>query len=169
MGAFKNIDPLDFNHSPFRLIGRDWMLVAAEHDGKVNTMTASWGGMGVMWGRNVTYVVIRPQRYTKLFVDGADTLSLNFLDPEKYRKAQSYLGSVSGRDEDKIAKTGLTVSHAHATPFFTESRHVILCRKLFAQPYDPANFLDQSINKEWYPTSDHHTLYISEVLDILEA
>ena len=86
MADFKKMKPEEFERSVFQMIGRDWMLVAAEKNGKVNTMTASWGGMGVMWGKNVVFVVIRPQRYTKEFVDASQTLSLSFLS-NGYRKS----------------------------------------------------------------------------------
>ena len=49
--------------SVFSLIGDRWMLVAAtDKSGKTNAMTASWGGMGVLWGKKVAFVFIRPQR-----------------------------------------------------------------------------------------------------------
>lgn len=47
----KEIQPEQFDKNAFQMIGKDWMLVTAEKDGKVNTMTASWGGAGVMWGK----------------------------------------------------------------------------------------------------------------------
>ncbi len=166
MKPFDSIDPNNFDHSPFRMIGSDWMLIAAGKGDKVNTMTASWGGMGVIWGRKVAYTVIRPQRYTKEFVDASETFSLNFLDPKKYREIQSMLGSVSGRDVDKIAKAGLTVDRAENAPYFAESDHVFICRKMFAQPLDPACFIDKKADAEWYPDKDYHTLYISEILHI---
>lgn len=75
------------------------MLITAGRD-KCNTMTASWGGLGVMWSKNVAFVVVRPQRYTKEFLDAEPAFSLSFLGDE-HRKALSYLGSVSGRNEDK--------------------------------------------------------------------
>ena len=103
MNTFIEITPESLEKSPFQLIGKEWMLVTAEKDGIVNTMTASWGGLGVMWGKNVAYVVIRPQRYIKEFIDGSDTFSLTFFAPE-FKKQLSYLGSVSGKDEDKIKK-----------------------------------------------------------------
>ena len=106
--SFKEIKPEELQKNPFQMIGKEWLLVTAEKDGKANTMTASWGGVGVMWGRNVAFIVIRPQRYTKEFIDASDKLSLSVLD-EEYRKTLSYLGSVSGRDEDKIGKSGLTI------------------------------------------------------------
>lgn len=153
--------------TPFELIGKDWMLVTAEMEGRVNAMTASWGGMGVMWGKNVAFVVIRPTRYTKEFVDAAETFSLAFLD-ENYRKALNYFGTVSGRDEDKIAKTGLTVMHEGETPYFEEAGLVLICRKLYAQQYDPACFIDLESDEKWYPEKDYHTLYIAEIVKALK-
>lgn len=168
MSDFKTIVPEEFDQSVFRMIGRDWMLVAAEKDGKVNAMTASWGGFGVMWGKNVAFVVIRPQRYTKEFVDAANTFSLSFLKND-YRNELNYFGTVSGRDEDKIAKTEFGVAHRKGTPFFEEADTVIVCKKLFAQPYDPACFLDGgTVDAKWYPDKDYHTLYIAEVQEILK-
>ena len=52
MSEYAIVAPEDFDQSVFRLIGKEWMLVTAKNqEGKVNTMTASWGGLGVMWGR----------------------------------------------------------------------------------------------------------------------
>ena len=105
---FKKTDIKTMEMKPFEKIGSQWMLISAEKDGKVNTMTASWGGVGVLWGKNVVTVYIRPQRYTKEFVDANDTFTLSFFDGN-YMKELGYLGKVSGRDEDKIAKSGLHV------------------------------------------------------------
>lgn len=166
MTKFKEIKPEEFHYSPFKLIGKDWMLITAEKDGKVNTMTASWGGLGVMWNKNVAYIVIRPQRYTKEFVDNADSFSLTFFD-ESFRETLSYLGTKSGRDEDKIEKSNLTVIHDNNAPYFQEANISIFCRKLFAQEYKSESFIDQELNEKIYPNTDHHTLYIGEVIKIL--
>jgi len=167
MQTFQQIKPEDFEHSPFKLIGKEWMLISAAKDGKVNGMTASWGGLGVMWGKNVAFTVIRKSRYTKEFVDSADTFSLTFFDRKEYGKMLSYMGTVSGRDEDKINKSGLTVAYKDATPYFEEANKVILCKKMFCQPLTPDHFLSGSIDAEWYKDKDYHDLYISEVTDIL--
>ena len=162
----KSIKPEELEKNVFHMIGKEWLLVTAEKEGKVNTMTASWGGLGVMWGKNVAYIVLRPQRYTKEFVDAGETFSLSVLD-EEYRKTLNYLGTVSGRDEDKIAKAGLTVEHEGETPYFGEANTVLVCRKLYAQNYDPACFIDKSCDEKWYPDKDYHTLYIAEVEKVL--
>lgn len=166
MSKFNEIKPEQFEKSPFKLIGSDWMLITAEKEGKVNTMTASWGGFGIMWGKNVAYIVIRPQRYTKEFVDHSDTFSLSFLD-NSYKKQLGYLGSVSGRDEDKIKNSNLTILHTDTTPYFEEASTAIFCKKLYAQDYRPECFIAQELNEKWYPDVDHHTLYIAEVIKIL--
>ena len=124
----KSIKPEELQKNVFSMIGREWLLVTAEKEGQVNTMTASWGGLGVMWGKNVAFIVLRPQRYTKEFVDAGGTFSLSVLD-EEYRKTLNYLGTVSGRNEDKVAKSGLTVEHAEGTPYFGEANTVLICRK----------------------------------------
>ncbi|MGJ0845137.1 NADH-FMN oxidoreductase RutF, flavin reductase (DIM6/NTAB) family [Tissierella praeacuta DSM 18095] len=166
MTKFKEIRPEEFNYNPFKLIGENWMLITAEKDGKANTMTASWGGLGVMWNKNVAYIVIRPQRYTKEFIDSADSFSLTFFN-DSYKEILSYLGTKSGRDEDKIKKSNLTVVHNDNTPYFEEASIAIFCKKLFAQEYKPESFIDLEINKKCYPNSDYHTLYIGEVTKIL--
>jgi flavin reductase (DIM6/NTAB) family NADH-FMN oxidoreductase RutF len=162
MNPFKEINVSLLTENPFHLIGHEWMLVTAEKDGKINTMTASWGGLGIMWGKNVAFVVIRPQRYTKEFIDNADTFSLSFYD-EQYRKVLSYLGNVSGRTEDKVKESGLTVKHADDTPYFEEANTVFICKKLFAQPFKEESFIDTSIPDKIYPDKDYHTLYIVEI------
>lgn len=164
----KEIKTTELADNPFDLIGRQWLLVTAEKaDGTCNTMTASWGGLGVMWGKDVAFVVIRPQRYTKEFIDEADTLSLSVL-PSGYMKEYAYLGRVSGRTEDKIDIAGLHLLHDGTTPYFEESRLTFVCKKLFAQPYAPESFIDQTIIGRQYPDADYHTLYICEIKKVLQ-
>lgn len=164
--SFKEIKPEELQKNPFTMIGKEWLLVTAEKEGKANTMTASWGGAGVMWGKNVAFIVIRPQRYTKEFIDNSGKFSLSVLD-ESFRKTYSYLGSVSGRDEDKITKSGLTVAHEGGTPYFEEANTVLVCRKLYAQEYQPECFIDTALDEKWYPGKDYHTMYIAEIEKIL--
>lgn len=80
--SFKEIKAEDLQFNPFTRIGSDWMLITAGDEKKFNTMTASWGGAGVFWGKNVVTCYIRPQRYTKEFVDANDTFTLSFYGPE---------------------------------------------------------------------------------------
>jgi flavin reductase (DIM6/NTAB) family NADH-FMN oxidoreductase RutF len=167
MNQFQEIAPGEIRGNPFQMIGSDWMLITASKGDDVNTMTASWGGLGIMWGRPAAYIVIRPQRYTREFVEAAATFSLSFLD-SRYKPQLDYLGSVSGRDEPKIARSGLTLAEVDGTPYFAESSLVLICRKLYHQRYDPACFIDPSL-EENYPKQDYHTLYIGEIITVLQS
>ncbi|ELC8442816.1 flavin reductase family protein [Clostridium perfringens] len=166
MDKFIKIKNEELKESPFKLIGKDWMLITAKKDDKVNTMTASWGGLGVMWGKDVAYIVVRPQRYTKEFIDNSDTFSLTFFDDE-YKKTLGYLGKVSGRDEDKISNSNLTLNTCENTPYFEEGKVILVCKKLYGQYLDPKCFLEDGIDERWYPEKDYHMLYIAEIKNVL--
>lgn len=167
MATLNRIDIKNFTLNPFE-IKHKWMLIsAAKSDGSVNTMTASWGGFGVMWNKEVVFVFIRPQRYTKEFVDAADRFSLTFFD-DSHKKALGYLGKVSGRDEDKINKTGLSIVHQEGIPYFEEAELTIFAKKLFVQRLDESSFLTREEIKQWYPEADYHYMYIAEITEVLK-
>ena len=167
MSNFKKLSANNLTFNPFETIGKEWFLITASNEGKTNTMTASWGGVGILFGKPVAYIFVRPQRYTKEFIDANTHFSLSVL-PATYRKQLSYLGTVSGRDEDKIATSNLHLQTENGIPYFEESNLVFLCRKLFAQPMEEASFLDTSGIERWYEQKDFHTLYIAEIESIFE-
>lgn len=136
------IDMLDIN--PFTKLSKEWALVTAGDKEKSNTMTVSWGGTGVLWGKNVVFIFIRESRYTKDFIDNGEFFSLSFLS-EKYRDALKYCGAHSGRGEDKWSKAGLTPATRHGIPYPDEANLVFLCRKMAAVPIEEASFTDKAI------------------------
>jgi len=164
---YKIIAAEDLQKSPIKMIGLDWMLIAAEKDGKVNAMTASWGGIGFMWNKPVAFVVIRQTRYTKEFVDAGERFSLNFFDGD-CKQEMGLIGKVSGRDEDKLAATGMNAEMAESVPAFEKATKVLVCKKLFAQKFDEQSFIDKSILDRWYAGDSMHTLYIAEIEKVLE-
>lgn len=161
---FQKIESEDLGNA-FKLIGRDWMLITAKAGDKLNTMTASWGGMGHLWNRDVVYIFIRPQRHTLNFIEENDSFTLTFF-PESYRNDLTYLGTVSGKDEDKIAETSLTPVVEGEFPYFEESDVVIKCKKIYKQKLDRECFLDPSIEKNY--DNDYHFMYIGEVIEVLK-
>lgn len=168
MKELQKINTREFYCAPFDLIGNQWMLITAKKDEIVNTMTASWGGLGVIWNKNVAYIFVRQSRYTKEFIDGSDSFSLSFFDPDQYRKTLAYLGNVSGREEDKIQKSGLTVVYEEEIPYFQEAQRVLLCSKLSRHFLGAEGFMKDGIDSQMYHDGDYHDLYIGEVLHILE-
>lgn len=160
------IRPELITDNTFKLIGADWMLLTAGTPASYNTMTASWGGFGILWNKNICFCVVRPSRYTFNFIDKADTFTLSFFE-DKYRDALQFCGSHSGKDVDKAAKTGLSpVESDRDTVYFSEARMVIECRKLYFQDIDPKNFIDSSLDKN-YPQKDYHRMYIGEIVKCL--
>lgn len=166
MHTFQPITGDDLELSVFKTIGSDWMLITAEKDGKANTMTASWGGLGTIWGKNAAYVFIRESRYTKEFIDNTDTFSLSFFGGSM-KSALKYLGAVSGRNEDKINNSRLTLSHYNDTPYIDEAITVLICRKMSAVPITKECFIDKDIDSTFYSNGDYHVMYIAEITDIL--
>ena len=130
---FLKIDPKALNFNVFSAIGDQWMLITAGTKERCNTMTASWGGLGVLWGAPMATVYIRPQRYTKQFVDENESFTLSFF-PEEYRKQLSLCGTKSGRDMDKVKECGFTVAEGvGGAPYFEQAELVLVCRKRMVQ------------------------------------
>ena len=158
------IDLLEMN--PFTKIGKEWALVTAGSKSKCNTMTVSWGGVGVIWNKNVVYIFVRDSRYTKEFLDNGEFFSLSFFD-EKYRSALSYCGAHSGRDEDKFEKAGLTPAFRHSIPYPDEANLVLLCRKMAAVPMPEEVLTDKSIMGSFYKDNDMHMMYVGEIIEAM--
>lgn len=144
-----------------RLFDKDWTLITAGERGCVNTMTASWGGIGILWNRPVAFCFIRPQRHTFSLTERYDTLSLSFFS-EDYRAALRLCGSSSGRDVDKFEKAGLTPAFAGETPYVAQARLVLLCRKLYAADLQESAFLCPALLSH-YKDGDFHRMYICEI------
>lgn len=156
----------------FRLVGKDWMLLcASEQDAAgrpaANPMTASWGGMGVLWNKPVVFLFIRPQRYTFGLVEKAQRLSVSFLG-EEYREALRICGRLSGRDTDKFAAAGLTCTRTNGVPHPAEARLMLVCRKLYAEDLKSAAFLDPAL-LENYKDNDFHRMYVCEIEAVYSA
>ena len=164
--AFKEVKIEELSFNPFTKIGKEWMLITAGNEEKCNTMTASWGGVGVMWGKNAVTAYIRPQRYTKEFVDREEAFSISFYN-EKYRKALNLCGTVSGKDTDKISQAGLTPYFVDGVPAFAEADMIMVCKKMYHDEIKPEKFIEAEIDDRWYPQRDYHTMYIAEILKVL--
>ena len=162
----KEIATSELKDNVFETIGKEWMLVTAGTREKFNMMTASWGGLGVLWGKPVAFVFIRPERYTFGLVEKEDMFTLSFLG-RAHREIYNICGSKSGRDTDKVAATGLK-------PLFTptgnvsyeQARLTLECRKLYADMIRSEQFIDKSNIERWYGSSHggYHKMYVAEIV-----
>lgn len=166
----KAIEPGLIKDNFIEIIGKEWMLIAAGNKEKFNMMTASWGGVGVLWNKPVVFVVIRPERYTREFVEQEGHFTISFLG-ETHKKAHAVCGSKSGRDIDKVAATGLTPFFTEkGNPGFQESRLTLECKTLYTAKMEKDHFQDPSIHDLWYneQKGNLHNVYVAEIISAWE-
>jgi len=174
-GKLRPIEIGSLEINPVTVFAKDWPLLTAGNEKTgYNTMTIAWGHIGAIWGKSggiatpTVAVYVRPQRYTKGFMDSNEMFTVSVL-PSTFKKELSYLGTASGRDEDKISKAGLTpVFHENAT-YFEEANLVLICRKIYNMPLTEECFIDKAIVERNYPERDFHTMYFGEIVGVLQA
>ena len=162
--AFKEVNIKDLDENFIKLVSDEWMLVAAGNEDNYNMMTASWGYFGEMWGKDTAVTVIRPQRYTKEFIDNEEYFSLSFYGDNK--DIHKICGKKSGRDTDKAKESGLTPVFDNNTVYFEQARLVVICKKIYCQKIEPECFVDKSIIDKWYD-DDFHYAYVGEIKKVL--
>ena len=170
MQGFHHVEPSVFD-GIFDRIDKEWMLLTASAENEkgevvVNTMTASWGGMGILWGKRVAFLFVRPQRYTHQLIEKSARMSISFFD-EKYRAALRLCGTVSGARVDKFAKTGLTPCYEQGVPVIAEARYNLICRKLYRDVLRREGFCLPAL-LENYKAGDYHSVYVVEIEEILQ-
>ncbi|MDE5868240.1 MAG: hypothetical protein K2H02_04780, partial [Anaeroplasmataceae bacterium] len=98
-----------------------------------NSLTASWGGIGVLWGMNVAYLFIRKSRYTHQFIEKSDSVTMSFLN-QNYKEAKQLIGTVSGKEHDKIKETGLhyTYDPDYDGCYIEEADYCLKLKKIYS-------------------------------------
>ena len=168
----KEISYKNLKLNPITSIADDWIeLVTGKDTDKVNAMTLSWGEIGSLWGHStgmaVVTIYVRPQRFSKALLDKNDYFTLCFF--EGHKKELAYLGSHSGKNEDKIKNVNFTVTSNSSYSYINESKMVFVCRKLYRQTMKEECFIDKSIIDDFYPKKDFHDIYIAKIEKILIA
>lgn len=158
---FTEITYHDFNLNVLDKFKNDWFLITAGSRENYNCMTASWGGIGNLWNENVAFLFVRPQRYTRKFIEDNEVLTIS-LFPKSEHKALALLGAKSGQDTNKIEESGLTPMQFNPTMSFKEADFVLVCKKLYHQQIQEEQMLDESIMKH-YPNHDYHHMYIVKI------
>lgn len=156
-----------WDENPFSLIAEDWMLITARNPhGETNCMTASFGGFGVLFGKPVCFVFIRPSRYTYTLTESTDVLSLSFFDAA-YRKELSYCGRVSGRDAEKLTACHFTLHNVpKQAPFIEQARLAVCARQCYADFLHAEGVCDPATLARYYPEGDFHKMYVCEITSL---
>lgn len=165
LAGYKNIAPDKIPGNIIKMLSQDWMLITAGNPTRFNTMTASWGGLGVLFNKPVAICFINPARYTYQLMESGDTYTLTFYT-ETYREALNYCGNVSGRDTDKIKGSGLTpVATPDNSMAFSEAWMIIECRKLVSQSLSP-DAIHNPEERAKRSTQAMHKMYIGEIINV---
>lgn len=164
---FKVVDITDVRENVVELLSQSWGLVTAGDKNGCNTMTVSWGAIGELWGKDCATVYIRPQRYTREFMDSNDYFSLSFYPDDMKKQIHGVCGSKSGRDVDKAQECGITPCFDENAPYFEEARMVLICKKMAVGKFSPEEFVDDTICEKWYPQNDFHYIYYGEIEKVL--
>lgn len=137
-------------------------LVTAGRAGKANAMAIGWGTLGVIWGKPIMQVLVRPSRYTYTLLEESDSFTV-CLPAAAMAQAVTYCGSYSGRDGDKLAACGLQTlpSATVAAPGIAGCPVIYECRVVHKNDVNPPA-LAPDITA--YPNGNYHRMYAGEIL-----
>ena len=140
------------------------LLVTSGADGKPNVMTIGWGTLGVMWGRPVFLVLVRPSRHSYSLLEEVGEFTVN-VPPLELTAAASLCGAVSGRDHDKFQEARLTPvpSREVRPPIIEECAVHYECRVVHKNDVAPGTLLP-AILDDAYVQGDLHRVHYGEIV-----
>ena len=163
---WQEIKPQEIDVNAVKMFADDWMLLSAGKDTSMNMMTIAWGALGELWGKPVVTVYVSTDRYTYKFLEDNEYFTVTAF-PEQFRDKLQYLGSVSGRDEDKVKGSGLTPEFTKlGNPIYKEANLAIECKKIYAEQFKKELMpLEQ---RQWYDEKKLgvHVMYIGEIVNV---
>lgn len=151
-----NFDDLKYLNSAFN---SGALIVSGD-----NVMTASWGLVGVMWGKKVFVAPIRDSRFTKEILDKTKQFTVSVPKLDTMKEAIKVCGTVSGRNDDKWALAGLEKVKAKSLDTFVVGgcAKYLECKVLGV--ISMSN-MDISELEKWYSTGDMHNFYFGEIIE----
>lgn len=163
---WQEIKPQEIDTNAVKMFADDWMLLSAGKDTSMNMMTIAWGGLGELWGKAVVTIYVSPDRYTYKFLEENEYFTVTSF-PEEFREKLQYLGTVSGRDEDKVKGSGLTPEFTElGNPIYKEATLAIECKKIYGQQLQK-NLMPLE-QRQWYDEKKLgiHMMYIGEIVHV---
>ncbi len=147
-------------------LGKDGLLLVAGKLG--NPMTIGWGNIGIIWGRPVFLVLVRPSRFTFGLMEETDEFTVN-VPTDSQKKEVLLCGTMSGRDTDKIEKCAFTLAKSAtvSVPHIRECPIHYECRTIHKN-----NVINAQLNREIvagsYKAGDYHTIYFGQILGVYQ-
>ena len=140
------------------------LLVTQSHEGKPNVMTIGWGMIGIIWGKPIFLVLVRPSRYTYGLLEKSLEFTVNVQPPEM-RRVADFCGTHSGRDTDKFKALDLTPAKSAFVhpPIIDQCAIHYECQVVHRNDVSPDE-LARQILTGCYAQDDIHRIYYGEIL-----
>lgn len=151
------------------------VLLTTKAEDKVNTMTISWGTLGIEWNKPIFTVFVRENPFTKEQLDKNPQFTINIPVGEFDKRILGVCGTKSGRNVDKISELNLTLEESNniSVPGIKELPLTLECRVIYKQEQDK-NAITEENKKFCYPqdvdssyhgaNKDFHTAYYGEIV-----
>jgi len=140
------------------------LLSSTDGKGKNNIMAIGWGTVGIIWGKPVFMVLVRPSRFTCELIEATRDFTVNVPSGE-LEKVVSFCGSTSGRRCDKFKEQKLTAIAGKKvkSPMVDECLVHYECRVIHKNDV-LASELAPDIPTMFYPEGDYHCLFFGQIL-----
>lgn len=151
------------------------VLLTTKADDKVNSMTISWGTLGIEWSKPIFTVFVRESRFTKHQLEKNPEFTVNIPYGAFDKKILETCGTKSGRAIDKIKELNLTLEASNnvSVPAIKELPLTLECKVIYRQKQDEREITEENKNI-FYPqdvdgsfhgaNKDLHTAYYGEIV-----
>lgn len=151
------------------------VLLTTKADDKVNSMTISWGTLGIEWGKPIFTVFVRENRFTKQQLEKNPEFTINIPIGEFNRKILSICGTKSGHITDKISELSLSLESPNriSVPAIKDLPLTLECKVVYKQKQNKNEITEENRSK-FYPQDvessfhganrDFHTAYYGEIV-----
>ena len=170
----KEIQVFDYASEIMKAV-KTGVLLTTKSDNKVNSMTISWGTLGIEWGKPIFTVFVRENRFTKEQLEKNPEFTINIPMGEFNKKILGFCGTKSGHNIDKISELNLTLESPDkiSVPAIKELPLTLECNVVYKQEQD-RNEICEETKKVFYPqdvdssyhgaNKDFHTAYYGEIV-----
>lgn len=171
----RKINVMDYATEIMQALSKGVLLTGKAED-KVNSMTISWGMLGVEWGKPIFITVVRESRYTRELLEKNPEFTINIPVGDYDKQITGICGSKSGRNMDKVKELNLTLEESEmiSVPGIKELPLTLECKIVYKQFQGPEG-MSEEMKQRHYPQDvpgvyclanrDYHTAYYGEIVN----
>lgn len=167
---FQAISPEQITENVFKTVGKDWHCITAGNDSLFNSMTASFGGWGILFSKPATWCMLRADRYTLEIMRKQQTYTMSYFD-DQYKSQLLLFGSKSGRNSQKMSETTLTpVKTPQGNISYKEARLIIECKLIEVTTVSPDDYYSEEgrkfVTDAYDEIKKYHKLVFGEITGV---